>query len=68
MAKPEGQALVRELARECDVLIENYKFGDLARYGLGYDDLKASIRASSTARSPASARPGRTASARATTS
>lgn len=40
LAVPQGQALVRELARACDVLIENYKFGDLARYGLGYDDLK----------------------------
>src|SRR3954468_13415301 len=38
VAKPEGQALVRELAKQCDVLIENYKFGDLARYGLGYAD------------------------------
>jgi len=35
-----GQAIVRELARASDVLIENYKFGDLARYGLGYDDLR----------------------------
>ena len=41
LSKPEGQAIVRELARISDVLIENYKFGDLARYGLGYDDLKA---------------------------
>ena len=41
LSKPEGQALVRELARSCDVLIENYKVGDLARYGLAYDDLKA---------------------------
>jgi len=40
ISKPEGQKLVRELARVCDVLIENYKFGDLARYGLSYDDLK----------------------------
>jgi len=40
VAKPEGQDLVRALARECDVLIENYKHGDLARYGLGYDDIK----------------------------
>ena len=40
ISKPEGQELVRELARVCDVLIENYKFGDLARYGLAYDDLK----------------------------
>jgi glutaryl-CoA transferase len=40
IAKPEGQRIVRELAKISDVLIENYKYGDLARYGLGYDDLK----------------------------
>jgi crotonobetainyl-CoA:carnitine CoA-transferase CaiB-like acyl-CoA transferase len=40
ISKPEGQNLVRELAKISDVLIENYKFGDLARYGLGYDDLR----------------------------
>lgn len=39
LASPAGQALVRELAQQSDVLIENYKFGDLARYGLGYEDL-----------------------------
>ncbi len=39
LASPAGQALVRELAQKSDVLIENYKFGDLARYGLGYGDL-----------------------------
>ena len=40
LSKPEGQNIVRELARNADVLVENYKVGDLARYGLGYDDLK----------------------------
>lgn len=40
LSKAEGQQIVCELARQCDVLLENYKFGDLARYGLGYDDLK----------------------------
>lgn len=40
IAVAEGQALVRELALGCDVLIENYKYGDLARYGLGYDELR----------------------------
>jgi crotonobetainyl-CoA:carnitine CoA-transferase CaiB-like acyl-CoA transferase len=40
IAAPEGQAVVRELAAKCDVLIENYKYGDLARYGLGYEDLR----------------------------
>jgi len=41
ISSPAGQEIVRELARSSDVLIENYKFGDLTRYGLGYDDLKA---------------------------
>ncbi|MCG6952889.1 MAG: CoA transferase [Betaproteobacteria bacterium] len=40
LSAPEGQRIVRELAAQSDVLLENYKFGDLARYGLGYDDLK----------------------------
>ena len=40
IAAPEGQAVVRELAAVSDVLIENYKFGDLARYGLAYEDLR----------------------------
>jgi formyl-CoA transferase len=40
LSQPEGQRIVRELARQSDVLIENYKVGDLARYGLGYDDLR----------------------------
>ena len=40
IASERGQALVRELAKKCDVLLENYKFGDLARYGLGYEDLR----------------------------
>jgi crotonobetainyl-CoA:carnitine CoA-transferase CaiB-like acyl-CoA transferase len=40
LSNPQGQELVRELARHCDVLIENYKVGDLARYGLGYEDVK----------------------------
>jgi crotonobetainyl-CoA:carnitine CoA-transferase CaiB-like acyl-CoA transferase len=39
LSVPAGQELVRKLAAKCDVLLENYKFGDLARYGLGYDDL-----------------------------
>jgi crotonobetainyl-CoA:carnitine CoA-transferase CaiB-like acyl-CoA transferase len=40
LSKVEGQRIVRELATRSDVLLENYKFGDLARYGLGYEDLK----------------------------
>ena len=41
LSSREGQDLVRQLAAKSDVLIENYKFGDLARYGLGYEDLYA---------------------------
>jgi crotonobetainyl-CoA:carnitine CoA-transferase CaiB-like acyl-CoA transferase len=40
IAVPRGQAVVRELAARSDVLIENYKHGDLARYGLAYEDLR----------------------------
>jgi crotonobetainyl-CoA:carnitine CoA-transferase CaiB-like acyl-CoA transferase len=40
LSVPQGQAIARELARGSDVLIENYKYGDLARYGLGYEDLR----------------------------
>jgi crotonobetainyl-CoA:carnitine CoA-transferase CaiB-like acyl-CoA transferase len=41
IAHAEGQALVRELAARSDVLIENFKYGDLARYGLAWEDLKS---------------------------
>ncbi len=40
LQRPEGQQLVRQLAATSDVLLENYKVGDLARYGLGYEDLR----------------------------
>src|SRR5919112_1545158 len=39
ISKSEGQAIARELADRADVLLENYKVGDLKRYGLGYDEL-----------------------------
>ncbi|TFY98401.1 CaiB/BaiF CoA transferase family protein [Ramlibacter humi] len=41
IARPEGQALVKELARHCDVFVENFKVGDMARYGLDYASLEA---------------------------
>lgn len=40
IAKPEGQALARRLIAQSDILVENFKTGDLARYGLSYADLK----------------------------
>lgn len=41
IATPEGQAAVRALAAESDVLIENFKVGGLQKYGLDYDTLSA---------------------------
>ncbi|MFP1680384.1 CaiB/BaiF CoA transferase family protein [Alloalcanivorax sp. C16-2] len=41
ITRPEGQELVRKLAAECDVVLENFKVGGLKRYGLDYDSLKA---------------------------
>ena len=41
LAKPEGQAIVRRLAAMSDVLIENFKVGDLKRYGLDHESLRA---------------------------
>ena len=39
--QPEGQRLVRELAAQCDVVLENFKVGGLKAYGLDYESLKA---------------------------
>ena len=41
LSRPAGQDLVRRLATVSDVLVESYKVGDLARYGLGYEDVRA---------------------------
>jgi len=40
LTKPEGQQLVRRLIGKADVVVENFKTGNLAKYGLSYDDLK----------------------------
>ena len=40
IAQPAGQALIRELVLHCDVFVENFKVGDMARYGLDYASLK----------------------------
>ena len=40
ISKPEGQELIRQLTKESDVVIENYKVGQLKKYGLDYDSLK----------------------------
>lgn len=41
MAHPEGQALLRRMAAEADVVVENFKVGGLKQYGLDYDSLQA---------------------------
>ena len=40
IAQPAGQALIRELVLHCDVFVENFKVGDMARYRLDYASLK----------------------------
>jgi len=40
MARPEGQQLVLRLADTCDVLVENFKVGDMARYGLDAETVR----------------------------
>lgn len=40
IATPEAQEIIRHLVKDADVFIENYKVGDMARYGLSYQDLK----------------------------
>jgi formyl-CoA transferase len=40
IASPEGQAIVRDLVKHCDVVLENYKVGQLKKYGLDYESLR----------------------------
>ena len=37
---PEGQQIARDLAKQCDVVIQNFKFGGIDKLGLGYETLK----------------------------
>ena len=41
ITQPEGQDIVRRLAAQSDVVLENFKLGGLKQYGLDYDSLKA---------------------------
>jgi crotonobetainyl-CoA:carnitine CoA-transferase CaiB-like acyl-CoA transferase len=41
IATPAGQSLVKALAAQCEVFVENFKVGDMARYGLDYEALRA---------------------------
>ena len=40
LAEPEGQKIIRALAADADVLVENYKVGDMERFGLSYDVMR----------------------------
>lgn len=40
LASPDGQQLIRQLAMQCDVVVENFKAGALQRYGLDYESLR----------------------------
>ena len=40
ISKPEGADLVRQLAKECDVVVENFKTGNLKKYGLDYESIR----------------------------
>ena len=41
MADPQGAALIRKLATEADIVVENFRVGGLAKYGLDYETLRA---------------------------
>ena len=41
IAHSDGQALIQELVKHCDVFVENFKVGDMARYGLDFASLSA---------------------------
>ncbi|OOV87087.1 CaiB/BaiF CoA transferase family protein [Oceanospirillum linum] len=41
ITSPQGQGIIRSLAAESDILLENYKVGGLKKYGLDYESLKA---------------------------
>ncbi|TAL89811.1 MAG: CoA transferase [Candidimonas sp.] len=40
IASEQGAGLIRELARQCDILVENFKVGGLRKYGLDYESIK----------------------------
>ncbi|WP_161955620.1 CoA transferase, partial [Escherichia coli] len=41
MATPDGQALIKQMAQQADVLVENFKVGGLKQYGLDFESLRA---------------------------
>jgi crotonobetainyl-CoA:carnitine CoA-transferase CaiB-like acyl-CoA transferase len=43
IAASEGQAIIHRLLAQCDILVENFKLGTLARYGLGWEQVHAAF-------------------------
>ena len=41
MATPEGQALIKQMALQADIVVENFKVGGLKQYGLDHESLRA---------------------------
>ncbi len=41
ITSPDGASILRDLIPQCDVIVENFKVGGLAKYGLNYDSVKA---------------------------
>jgi crotonobetainyl-CoA:carnitine CoA-transferase CaiB-like acyl-CoA transferase len=41
ISKPAGQAVIKDLAQHCDIFMENFKVGDMKRYGLDYPSISA---------------------------
>ena len=67
LRSPEGQQVIRDLARTADVFIENFPVGTLKRYDSTISRSAPSTSGSSMSPAPASARPDRMRTARATT-
>jgi crotonobetainyl-CoA:carnitine CoA-transferase CaiB-like acyl-CoA transferase len=40
VSKPEGQKLAKQLIARCDIFVENFKVGDMKKYGLDFEELK----------------------------
>lgn len=66
-SQPQGQAVLRQLVQQADVLVENYKVGALSKYGLDYSSLKSVNPELIYCSITASGRQARTRTAQATT-
>jgi crotonobetainyl-CoA:carnitine CoA-transferase CaiB-like acyl-CoA transferase len=44
LGKKEGQSIARKLAKKCDIVLENFKTGNMKKFGLDYDSLQEENR------------------------